>query len=89
MASVEHYDAIVIGAGQGGGPISTALAKAGKKTAIIEREHVGGTCINEGCTQPKLWSPAPVLPILHSAPTTTACVPAGQHGHEEGSPAQA
>ncbi len=48
-----HYDAIVIGAGQAGGPLSTALAEAGKKTAIIERIHVGGTCINEGCTPTK------------------------------------
>lgn len=48
-----HYDAIVIGAGQSGGPLSTALARAGYKTAIIEREHVGGTCINEGCTPTK------------------------------------
>ncbi len=48
-----HYDGIVIGAGQAGGPLSTALAKAGWKIAIIEREHVGGTCINEGCTPTK------------------------------------
>jgi pyruvate/2-oxoglutarate dehydrogenase complex dihydrolipoamide dehydrogenase (E3) component len=48
-----HYDAIVIGAGQGGGPLSTALAKSGRKTAIIERVHVGGTCLNEGCTPTK------------------------------------
>src|SRR5438552_10945567 len=48
-----HYDAIVIGAGQSGGPLSTALAQAGRRTAIIEREHVGGTCINEGCTPTK------------------------------------
>jgi pyruvate/2-oxoglutarate dehydrogenase complex dihydrolipoamide dehydrogenase (E3) component len=48
-----HYDAIVIGAGQAGGPLSTALARAGRKTALIERVHVGGTCINEGCTPTK------------------------------------
>ncbi|HEY7415332.1 MAG TPA: FAD-dependent oxidoreductase, partial [Ktedonobacteraceae bacterium] len=48
-----HYDAIVIGAGQSGGPLSTALASSGRKTAIIEREHIGGTCINEGCTPTK------------------------------------
>ena len=48
-----HYDAIVIGAGQSGGPLSSALARAGLKTALIEREHVGGTCINEGCTPTK------------------------------------
>src|SRR3989449_4535857 len=53
MTQTEHYDAIVIGAGQAGGPLSTTLAKAGWKTAIIERVHVGGTCINEGCTPTK------------------------------------
>jgi pyruvate/2-oxoglutarate dehydrogenase complex dihydrolipoamide dehydrogenase (E3) component len=48
-----HYDAVVIGSGQGGNPLARALAEAGRKTAIIEREHVGGTCINEGCTPTK------------------------------------
>ena len=51
--AIETYDAIVIGAGQAGGPLSTALARAGRRTALIEREHVGGTCINEGCTPTK------------------------------------
>jgi pyruvate/2-oxoglutarate dehydrogenase complex dihydrolipoamide dehydrogenase (E3) component len=53
MTTITQYDAIVIGAGQAGGPLSTALAQAGWKTAIIERIHVGGTCINEGCTPTK------------------------------------
>ena len=53
MTTIERYDAIVIGAGQGGGPLSSALARAGRKTALIEREHVGGCCINEGCTPTK------------------------------------
>jgi len=48
-----HYDAIVIGAGQAGVPLATALAQAGRNTALVEREHVGGTCINEGCTPTK------------------------------------
>jgi len=47
------YDAIVIGTGQGGGPLASALAKAGMRTAIIERSHVGGSCINVGCTPTK------------------------------------
>jgi pyruvate/2-oxoglutarate dehydrogenase complex dihydrolipoamide dehydrogenase (E3) component len=51
--NIEQFDALVIGAGQSGGPLSSALARAGYKTAIIEREHVGGTCINEGCTPTK------------------------------------
>ncbi len=50
---MDQYDAIIIGSGQAGGPLSTALARAGWKTAIIERSHVGGTCINEGCTPTK------------------------------------
>src|SRR3989449_5766449 len=53
MDPATHYDAIVIGAGQAGGPLAGALARAGRRTAIIEREHVGGTCINEGCTPTK------------------------------------
>ncbi len=53
MTQTRYYDAIVIGAGQAGGPLSTELARAGWKTALIEREHVGGTCINEGCTPTK------------------------------------
>src|SRR5947208_1025443 len=53
MTQTTHYDAILIGAGQAGTPLSTTLARAGWKTAIIERVHVGGTCINEGCTPTK------------------------------------
>jgi pyruvate/2-oxoglutarate dehydrogenase complex dihydrolipoamide dehydrogenase (E3) component len=47
------YDAIIIGSGQAGGPLATALARAGRRTALVEREHVGGTCINVGCTPSK------------------------------------
>jgi pyruvate/2-oxoglutarate dehydrogenase complex dihydrolipoamide dehydrogenase (E3) component len=47
------YDAIVLGAGQAGTPLCRALANAGMHTAIVEREHVGGTCVNEGCTPTK------------------------------------
>jgi choline dehydrogenase-like flavoprotein len=47
-----HYDAVVIGSGQGGGPLAQAFAKAGKKTALIEATHVGGTCVNEGKLHP-------------------------------------
>jgi len=48
-----RYDAIVVGSGQAGTPLSRTLARAGWKTALIEREHVGGTCINEGCAPTK------------------------------------
>jgi pyruvate/2-oxoglutarate dehydrogenase complex dihydrolipoamide dehydrogenase (E3) component len=47
------YDAIIIGTGQSGKPLAVALGRAGWKVAMIEREHVGGTCINVGCTPTK------------------------------------
>jgi pyruvate/2-oxoglutarate dehydrogenase complex dihydrolipoamide dehydrogenase (E3) component len=53
MTNPQQYDAIVIGSGQGGTPLSMALAGAGMRTALVERKHIGGTCINEGCTPTK------------------------------------
>jgi pyruvate/2-oxoglutarate dehydrogenase complex dihydrolipoamide dehydrogenase (E3) component len=53
MTPAQHYDAVVIGSGQGGNPLARALAQSGRRTALVEREHVGGTCINEGCTPTK------------------------------------
>jgi pyridine nucleotide-disulfide oxidoreductase len=53
METAQRYDAIVIGSGQAGTPLSRTLAEAGLKTALIEREHVGGSCVNEGCTPTK------------------------------------
>lgn len=50
---MKHYDAIVIGSGQAGSPLSKRLAKAGKKTVLIEKRFIGGTCINDGCTPTK------------------------------------
>jgi pyruvate/2-oxoglutarate dehydrogenase complex dihydrolipoamide dehydrogenase (E3) component len=53
MAQATHYDAIVIGSSRGGRLLPIALAKAGRKVALIERSLVGGTCINVGCTPTK------------------------------------
>ena len=49
----EKYDAIVIGTGQAGPALAVRLAKAGRKTAIIERKLFGGTCVNVGCVPTK------------------------------------
>jgi pyruvate/2-oxoglutarate dehydrogenase complex dihydrolipoamide dehydrogenase (E3) component len=53
MTPALHYGAVVIGSGQGGNPLAQVLAQSGRRTALVEREHVGGTCINEGCTPTK------------------------------------
>jgi pyruvate/2-oxoglutarate dehydrogenase complex dihydrolipoamide dehydrogenase (E3) component len=50
---LERFDAIVIGTGQSGPFLAVRLAKAGKKTAIIERKRFGGTCVNNGCIPTK------------------------------------
>jgi dihydrolipoamide dehydrogenase len=50
---MKQYDAIVIGSGQAGGPLAKKLALAGKKTALIEKRWIGGTCVNDGCTPTK------------------------------------
>ena len=53
MTAPIHYQAIVIGSGQGGTPLCRSLAEAGLRTALVERSRIGGTCINEGCTPTK------------------------------------
>src|SRR5438876_11449360 len=47
------YDAVVIGSGQAGPFLAARLAGAGLKTALVESEHLGGTCVNDGCIPTK------------------------------------
>jgi pyruvate/2-oxoglutarate dehydrogenase complex dihydrolipoamide dehydrogenase (E3) component len=49
----ERYDAVVIGTGQAGPSLAVRLAQAGRKTAIVERKRIGGTCVNNGCIPTK------------------------------------
>ena len=49
----QHFDAIVVGSGQGGTPLVKAMAQHGWRTALIERRWIGGTCVNVGCTPTK------------------------------------
>src|SRR5260370_2162998 len=53
MQQATTYDAIVLGTSQGGRLLPIALAKAGRKVALIERDHLGGVCVNVGCTPTK------------------------------------
>jgi pyruvate/2-oxoglutarate dehydrogenase complex dihydrolipoamide dehydrogenase (E3) component len=47
------FDVIIVGSGQAGVPLATRYAGAGRRTALIERAEVGGTCVNRGCTPTK------------------------------------
>lgn len=48
-----RYDAVVIGSGQAGNPLSQKLADQGWSVALIEKGQLGGTCVNTGCTPTK------------------------------------
>src|SRR6185312_3500191 len=67
---MKQYDAIVIGAGQAGGPLAKKLALAGKKTLLVEKRWIGGTCVNDGCTPTKTMIASAKMAYMagHSAP---------------------
>ena len=68
MISIDSYNTIIIGSGQGAYPLATELASKNLKVAVIEREKLGGTCINWGCTPTKtLYASARVAHITKRA----------------------
>ncbi|MFP4487718.1 MAG: mercuric reductase [Bacteroidales bacterium] len=52
---MKKFDTIIIGSGQAGTPLAFKMAAAGSKVAFIEKEHLGGTCVNDGCTPTKAY----------------------------------
>ena len=65
-----EYDVIVVGSGPGGYVAAIRAAQLGLKTAIVERENLGGVCLNWGCIPTKaLIHNAEVLETLHDAAT--------------------
>ncbi|MBI2615429.1 MAG: mercuric reductase [Gemmatimonadetes bacterium] len=62
---MKQFDAIVIGSGQAGNPLAHRLADRGWTVALIEREHLGGSCINYGCTPTKTMLAS--AQVAHSA----------------------
>ncbi|MBN2396251.1 MAG: mercuric reductase, partial [Candidatus Atribacteria bacterium] len=63
-----NFDAIIIGSGQGGNPLAIALAQKGWQVALVEREHIGGSCINTACTPTKtMIASARIVHLIHRA----------------------
>ena len=58
---MESFDVIVIGAGPGGYPAAIKAAQLGSSVAVVEREELGGTCLNWGCIPTKLYLEAAKL----------------------------
>ncbi|WP_234262409.1 mercuric reductase [Klebsiella aerogenes] len=49
----DFFDSVIIGAGQAGSPLAVKLSQRGERVALIESHHLGGTCVNDGCTPTK------------------------------------
>ncbi len=63
---MKHYDYLAIGGGSGGIASINRAASYGKKCAIIEAKHLGGTCVNVGCVPKKvMWYGVNIAEALH------------------------
>jgi glutathione reductase (NADPH) len=64
----QHFDFLAIGAGSGGIASANRAAKLGKKAAVIEARHIGGTCVNVGCVPKKaMWYAGQIADAMHYA----------------------
>lgn len=64
----QHFDYIAIGGGSGGIASANRAARLGKKAAVIEAKHIGGTCVNVGCVPKKaMWYAGQIADALHYA----------------------
>jgi pyruvate/2-oxoglutarate dehydrogenase complex dihydrolipoamide dehydrogenase (E3) component len=68
MSQPERVDALVLGSGQGGKLLAWHLARSGRRTAVVERRWIGGSCPNIACMPSKneIWS-AKVAHLVRAA----------------------
>src|SRR5246127_1352136 len=68
MSQPERYEVLILGSGAGGKLLAWHMARSGRKTAVVERRYVGGSCPNINCLPSKneIWS-AKVADLLHHA----------------------
>jgi pyruvate/2-oxoglutarate dehydrogenase complex dihydrolipoamide dehydrogenase (E3) component len=68
MSEPQRYDVLVLGSGAGGKLLAWHLAKSGRRTAVVERKWIGGSCPNINCLPSKneVWS-AKVADLVHHA----------------------
>jgi dihydrolipoamide dehydrogenase len=55
MGETRHFQVVVVGTGPGGYVAAIRAAQLGLKTAVIEKDELGGTCLNWGCIPTKAW----------------------------------
>jgi pyruvate/2-oxoglutarate dehydrogenase complex dihydrolipoamide dehydrogenase (E3) component len=78
MPFAENYDVLVIGSGEAGKYLARTLASEGHRTALVERELIGGSCPNIACL--------PSKNIIHSAKVRSFTARAAEFGVELESP---
>ena len=68
MPQAEQYDVLILGSGEGGKYLAWHMAKSGRRTAVVERKLIGGSCPNTNCLPSKneIWS-AKVADLVHHA----------------------
>jgi pyruvate/2-oxoglutarate dehydrogenase complex dihydrolipoamide dehydrogenase (E3) component len=76
MPDAQHYDTLVLGSGEAGKYLAWHQAKAGRRTAVVERSMIGGACPNVACL--------PSKNIIYSAHVAALCRRALEFGVEAG-----
>jgi pyruvate/2-oxoglutarate dehydrogenase complex dihydrolipoamide dehydrogenase (E3) component len=72
MTDIESYDVVVIGSGEAGKYLAWTMAKAGHRTAVVERRHIGDSCPNIACL--------PSKNVIHSAKVASLAARAAEFG---------
>src|SRR3989442_4806342 len=76
MNAAEKYDVLVLGSGTAGKLAAWTMAKEGRRTAVIERKYVGGSCPNIACL--------PTKNVIHSAKVASLVARHQEFGIEAG-----
>src|SRR5437773_2017336 len=68
MSQTEHYEVLILGSGAGGKLLAWHMARSGRRTAVVERKWIGGSCPNINCLPSKneIWT-AKVADLVHHA----------------------
>ena len=87
MSKSEHFEILILGSGAGGKLLAWHMAESGRRTAVVERRYIGGSCPNINCLPSKneIWS-AEVAHLVLKPPSSA---PWFRQNREVGSPAQA
>ena len=89
MSQPERFETLVLGSGAGGKLLAWHLARSGRRTAVVERRWIGGSCPNIACLPSKneIWS-AKVAHLVRHAAQFGDGDRSRRDRHGDGSPAQ-